>query len=745
MSLTARKSRIVPTQSLRWFASAPLLLALLPAVAFAQGTRLWTVGRYDEMERGTTDGAAIRSDGRIETGPAASLLAATGQNYAWAVASGPQGESFVGLGGSSQSSAAVLRIAADGKSTKLWSGTELAVQALRVAPDGTLFFATSPDGKLYRLAPGATTATVLFDPATTAEKPKYIWDLAIIGSSVYVATGAPAAVYRVDATAPPAPTQAPLFKTADQHIRCLAVGANGALWAGSDGSGVIYRLDTMKPGAKPFAAYTAPRREITSLAIDPSGNVFAAGVGSRTTINLPPLPVTGATSVSITFLLPTSASAAGTNTLVPEGSEIYRIAPDGAPSRLAVLKDEVIYALTLHEGALIAATGNRGRLYRIDTNGSPTGEGLVTDLVHVEAAQATALAPTRDGSLLVATGNAGKLFRVAPGTAPTGTYTSEVFDAKQFSHFGRTELRADSHGYELYLRTGNVPSPLEGWTDWQRVAPGGTAPTLADARFAQWKAVLSPGGTLDGVAVNYIPRNLAPVVDELIVQPGARVTANPGAAAQNQIVQLQYPPAPPNPTADTLASPLAAQKDKTAVTARWSAHDDNGDDLNFAVYVRGDGESNWRLLKDKITDRYLSFDSALLPDGDYRLKVVASDSPDHPDPDTLTADRISDPFLLDSTPPIPGPLSATLLATKIHATFEAHDALSPIAHAEYSIDAGEWQYVEPTGKISDSLTERYDFTITLTPTQQKTSEHVLAIRIYDRAENSVTVKAVVHP
>jgi hypothetical protein len=30
---------------------------------------------------------------------------------------------------------------------------------------------------------------------------------------------------------------------------------------------------------------------------------------------------------------------------------------------------------------------------------------------------------------------------------------------------------------------------------------------------------------------------------------------------------------------------------------RWAAHDDNGDELIFDVYVRGDGEKNWRLLK----------------------------------------------------------------------------------------------------------------------------------------------------
>src|SRR5271156_1372406 len=51
--------------------------SLLSGLASAQGTKLWTVGRYDEMEKGTAEGVAIRSDGRLEAGPATSLLYAT--------------------------------------------------------------------------------------------------------------------------------------------------------------------------------------------------------------------------------------------------------------------------------------------------------------------------------------------------------------------------------------------------------------------------------------------------------------------------------------------------------------------------------------------------------------------------------------------------------------------------------------------------------------------------------------------
>jgi len=250
-----------------------VIAAALPSLALAQGTKLWTVDRYDAMERGTLDGIAIRNDGRLEPGPAKSLVYDTGKNYVWSLGSDAAGNGYVGLGGSTAGSALVMRVSPDGKSTKLLEAKELAVQALAVAGDDSVIAATSPDGKVYRVQNGASgsAGTVIFDPSTTEEKPKYLWDVALGKSGeVYVAAGAPAVVYRVPASGGKAEV---LFKTADQHIRCLMMAPDGTLWAGTDGAGVVYRIDTKAAGAKPFAAYAAPRKEITSLATDPEGNV----------------------------------------------------------------------------------------------------------------------------------------------------------------------------------------------------------------------------------------------------------------------------------------------------------------------------------------------------------------------------------------------------------------------------------------------------------------------------------------
>lgn len=128
----------------------------------------------------------------------------------------------------------------------------------------------------------------------------------------------------------------------------------------------------------------------------------------------------------------------------------------------------------------------------------------------------------------------------------------------------------------------------------------------------------------------------------------------------------------------------------------------------------------------------------------------ASDAPVHTDSEALHDRKVSEPFVIDTTAPVPGPLTAVLektaQGTRIHARLEVHDATSPIAHAEYAVDAGPWQYLEPEGRISDSQMERYDF---LAPIPASTGpaadalEHRIAVRVYDRYENVVSVKAVV--
>jgi hypothetical protein len=184
--------------------------------------------------------------------------------------------------------------------------------------------------------------------------------------------------------------------------------------------------------------------------------------------------------------------------------------------------------------------------------------------------------------------------------------------------------------------------------------------------------------------------------------------------------------------------------DRDSIGVRWSAHDENDDQLVYSLYYRGDGETRWLLLKDNLTDKAYSFDASLLPDGGYTVKLVASDVPSHSPGEALTASKESRRFEVDTTPPRIENLAASIDRGQIHVTFRAGDGFSPIKRAEYSVDAGEWKYVEPIGQLSDAKTENYDFKAAPENTKDgAASEHVVVVRVYDRYDNRGAAKTLI--
>ena len=157
-----------------------LVLTLISgSLSYCQGTRLWSQSKFDELERGKPEGVAITSDGRLTAGPSSTLITTTPATYVWSVAASTDGNVFLATG----SPATVLRVTPDGKTTRLFSSKDLTVQVVRIGPDQSIYAATLPSGKVYKLDPHASdfneeNATVVFDPAATAEKPKYVWDMA---------------------------------------------------------------------------------------------------------------------------------------------------------------------------------------------------------------------------------------------------------------------------------------------------------------------------------------------------------------------------------------------------------------------------------------------------------------------------------------------------------------------------------------------------------------------------------------
>ncbi|HYL11601.1 MAG TPA: hypothetical protein VEV41_01105 [Terriglobales bacterium] len=736
--------------------SALVVVIFLTALAFAEGTRTWEQSKFDELSKGTAKGVAIRSTGGLQLAPAFKQLYTTPSTYIWSIAADDAGNLYAATG----APARLYRITPDGQAAAIFEPQELQVQALVVDKAGAIYAATSPDGKVYKIEQKKVTtkrgekanpeqgptwsSSMYFDPGT-----KYIWDLALDEQgNLYIATGDHGEIYRVT----PKGEHTVFFKSDEAHIRVLALDPKGNLIAGSDGSGLVYRIS---PTGQAFVLYSAPKKEITALAIDEAGNIYAAGVGEKrasalssnipagTAFNAPmggmqAQPLGGPTIPAGPIAFPAPGLGAG------GGSEVYRIAPDGSPLRIWTSSTDLVYALAFDErGNLLAGTGNRGHIFSI------TGQDEFIDLIKAGATQVTAFAKAPGGGLYASTSNLGKLFLIGPALTSEGTYDSDIFDAHIFSRWGRAQFRGAGN-VQLFARSGNVDNPDRNWSPWQPVDFQKDAVlNIPSARFIQWRGVLragNPAPRVDSVVINYLPKNVAPQIDDVTMQVGMR-----------------YPqiPKPPNLDPTIIMPPPAPVRDRDAISVKWTAHDDNDDQLVYSVYYRGDGESRWLLLKDGLTDKYYSFDAGLLPDGGYTIKVVASDAPSHSPGDALTSDKESARFEVDTTPPQIENLTAAMQGGQIHVTFRAADTFSAIKRAEYSLDAGDWQFIEPLDQISDDKTENYNFQVKLPdngsdPTSQQVSaprksanpsagdtDHVIVVRAYDRFDNMGTAKVLI--
>jgi hypothetical protein len=699
--------------------------------AFAEGTRTWEQSKYDDFLKGTTHGVAISSDGFLQLAPEFKLVASTPSSAVWATAVGLHGEIYAATG----APARVYQIRPGGQPVAIFQPQELQVQALVVDKNGTLYAATNPDGKVYKLEPKASAnskaesewnSSVFFDPKT-----KYIWSLALDNSgNLYVATGDHGEIFRVS----PNGEHSLFFKSDEPHIRVLTFDAQGNLIAGSDGSGLVYRITPKGDG---FVLYSAPKREITSLAIDNAGNIYAAAVGEKhaapvaTNITLEvPAPKASDSGNAANNANAQSAepavSLSNSNASVPGGSEIYKIAPDGSPTLLWNSHDDLVYALAFDQrGRLLAGTGNRGEIFEV------SGREDYIELLKAEANQVTAFAKAPNGGLYASTSNLGKIFLLNGSPENEGSYESDVFDAGVFSKWGRAEIRSEGN-VELFARSGNVDNPDRNWSPWKKIdLQKDAAVTAPSARFVQWKTILHPGDPaprVDSVTLNYLQKNVAPEFDDVTVTPGVRYQPTPRPVGLD-----------PGQRFDPQPNPI---HDRDSIGVKWNVRDDNDDQMVYSVYYRGDGQTRWLLLKDGLSERFYSFDASLLPDGGYTIKVVASDSPSHSPGESLSSGRESDRFEVDTTPPQIHDLSASLQQNSLHVQFRAVDSFSVIKRAEYSVDAGDWRFVEPVNQLSDSKSENYDFSIPLSGDAAK-QEHVIVVRAYDRFDNMNSAKALV--
>ena len=718
--------------------------AAATALLFAVETKTWVQDQPSDFEKGSLKKLAMRSDGRLRLAPEIAEVFDASQPYLWTLVEDSKGTLYASSGGPGTDKAKIFQIDAKGKSKTLAEVPGSAIHALALNAKDELFAATSPDGKVYKVAANGRVETY-YDP-----KEKYIWALAFDATgNLFVATGDQGEIHRVTAA-----NQGKIFFKLDEaHARAMVIDKQGNVIVGTEPGGLVLRVS---PAGEGFVVYQSTRREITALALSKNDELYVAGVGSKQGSPMipPPPPAAGVgmpppSGAMVNQAQPTQRIAVAPptftapNAVVPGGSEVYKLDREGAPLKIWSHASDVVYAIALDaQGVAWIGTGNKGAVHRIDT------PYLSTLLASLAPTQVTAMVTSRQGGVYAVTGNVGKLFRLGPALEKEGSMESEVLDVGTFTTWGR--LASEGTGAVAFeTRSGNLERPQKNWSPWASLKDGRV--TSPAARFLQWRAVLRGDGKqspeLKSIDVAYRAKNLPPRIEDIQATPQNYKPPTGIVPVGTQTPMLNLPALGRNRqrtpqvqlAIDPGAQPMTVTYAKGMIGARWLAVDDNGDTLEYKVDMKGVNETTWKPLKDKTRDRAHSWDATAFPDGQYVLRVTATDQPDNAPGSGLTASLESEAFTIDNTPPAITGLTAEGSGNNLALKFRVKDALSLLQSVEYSINGGDWLWAEPTTRLTDSKEHEYQLQVE----RPGAGEVTVAVRAADVNANQAVEKTVV--
>ncbi len=283
-------------------------------------------------------------------------------------------------------------------------------------------------------------------------------------------------------------------------------------------------------------------------------------------------------------------------------------------------------------GALLVATGSKGKVYRVAGDPAQT-----TLLARASAQQVTTIIADRDRGVLLATANPAKVFRLSARPAATGSYESEVRDAESLATWGAISWRGTPPAgtdVRLFTRSGNTQTADDTWSPWSAAYrnPDGEQITSPKARYLQWKIELvgaegrSP--VVTSVTAAYLQRNLRPEIATITIHPPGVVFQKPFSTGEAEIAGFDAGAPDRRPGASAAqpgsASPPLGRRgyQKGLQTFLWKAQDPNDDDLSYDVLYRREGETTWKALKRNLTEPLFVWDTTSVPNGTYVVKIV---------------------------------------------------------------------------------------------------------------------------
>jgi hypothetical protein len=247
----------------------------------------------------------------------------------------------------------------------------------------------------------------------------------------------------------------------------------------------------------------------------------------------------------------------------------------------------------------------------------------------------------------------------------------------------------------------------------------------------------SQSALVDHVDVAYQVPNMAPVVKSIRIGTGSDSSSSESGPQESAAVVAGSGGGLPGHGGDTAAK----TPDGTGTqTITWEASDPNNDALVYTLYFRRDPQGPWVRLKDRLTQTTFEWDTRTVADGQYQVKVVASDALANPPGEGKSTSRVSDYYIVDNMPPTIGDVQHRRAGDVLTVSLRVQDRTSTIANVEYTVDSDDqWQAVLPVDGIFDAPDQNVRFSVKgLTP-----GEHQVTIRATDSRGNQALQSIIV--
>ena len=697
-------------------AALGLLSVLTAGATAAVSIDRWSASTEREFLLGTFDGTAIDREGRIGLAPRLTHLWGPQSGIVWDLATGRKGAVFVALSNPGQ----IVLIEADGDAT-VWyrADGESLITAVAADGKGGVYAGLSPEGRVLHIR-GPGEVAVLAETAAT-----FVWALDVDAhGTLWLGTGVPGRVQRFRHR----DGLETVYETGDDPVRSLAVSQDHGVIAGTGGRGRVMRVSG---DDAPFVLFDANETEIVALALDRDGTVWAlAAAGGKQPAARPETPGRGpVTHVRVTAEPPPSnnGNKTGDKAEKPNGERqvpsfrangggtLYRIDADGIDT-VWTTKKGIPFDLTLAtDGSVLVATGDEGQVWSIEP------EDETARMIPIASNQASAIVRNDDGQVFIAGTSDARVERLETEPGSSGDYLSLPVEAGALARWGRVDWDAElPEGASIgaAIRVGNTTVPDETWSDWSDLSSDGEIDSdrLPPSRLIQVKLSLSgghdAGPRVSALRVSYEPRNRAPEIGALMVEPPGVVIV-PGPA---QSTARLGPLIADDPVTRDATSRVPKRRSRVPIrrgweagarTFSWSATDPDNDRLTYRLDIRNEGDLYWYPLAAGLTGSYYSWDARATPDGRYRVRLTASDETDNTTGAALTRTETSEQFVIDNSRPALTDWSVERNGGTRQVAFTAVDPGGAVAAVEVAMDAGDWQPLFPEDGVADSDVERY--------------------------------------